>query len=128
MTSNIGRQDATGRAPRGDGHELVVPETEEPRLASPVLADEHAHDHDHPPIPAAYENAHIPTHAWTDPKMLAKGKEIFTELVKKFGGGLITGGETLTRRQSVIDGVQSKKIRLCGMTLHENIAMGAAMG
>ena len=36
------------------------------------------HDHDHPPIPAAYTNAHIPTHVWTDPKMLAKGKEIFT--------------------------------------------------
>lgn len=36
------------------------------------------HDHDHPPIPAAYANAHIPTHVWTDPKMLAKGKEIFT--------------------------------------------------
>jgi mono/diheme cytochrome c family protein len=43
----------------------------------------HAHkpgspQHDHPPIPAAYANAHIPTHVWTDPKMLAKGKEIFT--------------------------------------------------
>ena len=37
-----------------------------------------AHDHDHPPIPAAYANAHIPTDVWTDPKMLAKGKEIFT--------------------------------------------------
>ncbi len=36
------------------------------------------HDHDHPPIAAAYANAHIPTHVWTDPKMLAKGKEIFT--------------------------------------------------
>ena len=36
------------------------------------------HDHDHPPIPAAYATAHIPTHVWTDPKMLAKGKEIFT--------------------------------------------------
>lgn len=36
------------------------------------------HDHDHPPVPAAYAKAHIPTHVWTDPKMLAKGKEIFT--------------------------------------------------
>ena len=36
------------------------------------------HDHDHPSIPAAYANAHIPTHVWTDPKMLARGKEIFT--------------------------------------------------
>jgi mono/diheme cytochrome c family protein len=36
------------------------------------------HDHDHPPIPAAYANAHIPTNVWTDPRMLVKGKEIFT--------------------------------------------------
>jgi mono/diheme cytochrome c family protein len=35
------------------------------------------HDHEHPAIPAAYGNAHVPTHAWTDPKMIAKGKEIF---------------------------------------------------
>lgn len=35
------------------------------------------HDHDHPPVPVAYANAHIPTHVWTDPKMLARGKEIF---------------------------------------------------
>ncbi|MEX2222871.1 MAG: copper-binding protein [Candidatus Rokuibacteriota bacterium] len=36
------------------------------------------HDHDHPPVPAAYANTQIPTNVWTDPKMLAKGKEIFT--------------------------------------------------
>ena len=35
-------------------------------------------DHDHPAVPAAYTNAHIPVHVWTDPKMIAKGKEIFT--------------------------------------------------
>jgi mono/diheme cytochrome c family protein len=35
------------------------------------------HDHEHPAIPAAYANAHVPTHAWTDPKMIARGKEIF---------------------------------------------------
>ena len=35
------------------------------------------HDHEHPAIPAAYANAHVPTHAWTNPKMIAKGKEIF---------------------------------------------------
>ena len=28
-------------------------------------------------FPAAYANAHIPTDVWTDPKMIAKGKEIF---------------------------------------------------
>jgi mono/diheme cytochrome c family protein len=38
----------------------------------------HSHaDHEHPAIPAAYANAHVPIHAWTDPKMIAKGKEIF---------------------------------------------------
>jgi mono/diheme cytochrome c family protein len=34
--------------------------------------------HVHPSIPAVYANAHIPTRVWTDPKMMAKGKEIFT--------------------------------------------------
>ena len=34
-------------------------------------------DHEHPPIPAAYANAQIPPGVWTDPKMIAKGKEIF---------------------------------------------------
>jgi len=43
--------------------------------ASPPKA---AHgDHVHPSIPAAYTNAHIPLQVWTDPKMIAKGKEIF---------------------------------------------------
>ena len=36
------------------------------------------HDHDHPPIASAYSDTHIPPPVWTDPKMLAKGKEIFT--------------------------------------------------
>lgn len=35
------------------------------------------HEHEHPAIPVAYANAHVPTHAWTDPRMSAKGKEIF---------------------------------------------------
>jgi mono/diheme cytochrome c family protein len=38
----------------------------------------HKHDHEHPAVPAAYANSHIPAHVWTDPKMIAKGKEIFT--------------------------------------------------
>jgi mono/diheme cytochrome c family protein len=47
--------------------------------ASPPKAKGHGHgDHEHPAVPAAYANAHIPTRVWTDPKMLAKGKEIFT--------------------------------------------------
>lgn len=38
----------------------------------------HSHaDHEHPAIPAAYANAHVPTQVWTDPKAIAKGKEIF---------------------------------------------------
>ena len=31
----------------------------------------------HVPIPAAYAGAHIPARVWTDPKMIAKGKEIY---------------------------------------------------
>ena len=37
----------------------------------------HKHDHEHPAVPAAYAKSHIPDHVWTDPKMIAKGKEIF---------------------------------------------------
>ncbi len=37
-----------------------------------------AHAHMHAPVPAAYANAHIPARIWTDPKMIAKGKEIYT--------------------------------------------------
>ena len=36
-----------------------------------------AHDHEHPPVPPAYAKADIPQEVWTDPKMLAKGKEIY---------------------------------------------------
>ena len=35
------------------------------------------HDHDHPPVPAAYAKAHLPDGAWTDPKILARGREIY---------------------------------------------------
>jgi mono/diheme cytochrome c family protein len=34
-------------------------------------------DHEHPAVPAAYAKSHIPDHVWTDPKMIAKGKEIY---------------------------------------------------
>jgi len=43
--------------------------------ASPPKA---AHgDHEHPSVPAAYAKAHIPPQVWTDPNMIARGKEIF---------------------------------------------------
>ena len=52
--------------------------------AGPSKAGAHGHapghghgDHEHPAIPATYANAHIPTEAWTDPKMIARGREIF---------------------------------------------------
>src|SRR5262245_41228671 len=34
-------------------------------------------EHVHAPIPAAYKGAHIPARVWTDPTMIAKGKEIY---------------------------------------------------
>jgi hypothetical protein len=47
----------------------------------PKAAHKHAPgahgDHDHPAVPAAYANAHVPAEAWTDPRMIARGKEIF---------------------------------------------------
>jgi mono/diheme cytochrome c family protein len=48
-------------------------------LAAAVVRTAGAHeDHEHPPVPAAYANAHVPIHVWTDPEMVTKGKEIFT--------------------------------------------------
>jgi mono/diheme cytochrome c family protein len=38
----------------------------------------HAHgDHVHAPVPAAYAKAHVPARVWTDPRMIARGQEIF---------------------------------------------------
>jgi mono/diheme cytochrome c family protein len=35
-------------------------------------------DHDHPAVPPAYTNAHVPEKVWTDPAMIARGREIYT--------------------------------------------------
>ena len=33
----------------------------------------------HVPVPLEYGNAHIPSSAWTDPRLIARGKQIFAE-------------------------------------------------
>jgi mono/diheme cytochrome c family protein len=42
--------------------------------------DDQAHDdaggHVHAPVPSKYKGAHVPSAAWTDPRMIARGKEI----------------------------------------------------
>jgi mono/diheme cytochrome c family protein len=49
------------------------------RLAGGAADRAAAHtDHDHADVPAAYANAHVPDHVWTDPAMLAQGREIYT--------------------------------------------------
>jgi mono/diheme cytochrome c family protein len=35
-------------------------------------------DHDHAAVPAAYADSHVPDRVWTDPAMIARGKEIYT--------------------------------------------------
>jgi mono/diheme cytochrome c family protein len=35
------------------------------------------HGHDHPAVPASYASAHLPARVWTDPRMIARGKEIY---------------------------------------------------
>ena len=48
-------------------------------LATVAVRSAGAHeDHEHPAVPAAYANAHVPARAWTDLQMIARGKEIFT--------------------------------------------------
>ena len=52
-----------------------------PAQAGPAKTGDHGHghgDHVHAAVPAAYATAHIPPSVWTDPKAIAKGKEIFT--------------------------------------------------
>lgn len=50
-----------------------------PRADAGAGGPGHAHgDHEHPPVSAAYVNAHVPLAAWTDPKMIARGREIYT--------------------------------------------------
>jgi mono/diheme cytochrome c family protein len=59
-------------------------QAQQPPASAPKAGD-HGHkpgnaahgDHEHPPIAAAYANTQIPPGVWTDPKMIAKGKEIF---------------------------------------------------
>lgn len=45
--------------------------------------DDHAHDEDaagahvHAPVPPEYKGAHVPSAAWSHPRMIARGKEIY---------------------------------------------------
>lgn len=48
-------------------------------LATVAVRSAGAHDdHEHPPVPVAYASSHVPTRVWTDTRMIARGKEIFT--------------------------------------------------
>jgi mono/diheme cytochrome c family protein len=38
---------------------------------------EGAADHVHPPVPDDYRSAHVPASVWTDPGMIARGREIY---------------------------------------------------
>ena len=57
------------------GLPLRTAQAQQPQASPPKAA--HG-DHEHPGVPAAYAHAHIPSRVWTDPKMIAKGKQIFT--------------------------------------------------
>lgn len=47
-------------------------------LATGTVSRVSAHtDHDHATVPAAYADAHVPDRVWTDPAMIARGKEIY---------------------------------------------------
>jgi mono/diheme cytochrome c family protein len=59
---------------------LTLRSAQAQQQAGPPKANGHGHalgDHEHPAVPAAYANARIPAEVWTDPKMIAKGKEIY---------------------------------------------------
>ena len=60
-----------GSASRGAQHLLAQapPPAEGPK-------SEQAHVHVH--VPKSYANANLPTRVWTDPKMIARGKEVYS--------------------------------------------------
>ena len=51
----------------------------ERKLAQATQPQSADHGHIHAPVPAAYASAQIPARTWTDPKMIAKGKEIYMQ-------------------------------------------------
>src|SRR5712691_7138878 len=77
----------TGRAHDPDSKPPTAAGTPvEPDNAQPPGQD-HQHDresregeaHEHPPVPADYQRAHVPAFAWTNERMLARGKTIHLE-------------------------------------------------
>ena len=42
--------------------------------------EDDAGGHAHVPAPIGYADAHVPITVWTDPKMIARGKEIYTAI------------------------------------------------
>jgi mono/diheme cytochrome c family protein len=55
---------------------VLMTEPAAPIAAADTKAGQHHHEH--PAIPPAYANAHLPDRVWTDPRMIARGKEIYT--------------------------------------------------
>lgn len=39
----------------------------------------HGEGHVHAPVPSGYKRAHIPSSAWTDPRLTARGKQVYAE-------------------------------------------------
>ena len=64
----------TGIDSAGPGTHTILAQAQQPGTG-PAAG---AHAHMHAPVPAAYATSHIPARVWTDPKMIAKGKEIYT--------------------------------------------------
>jgi mono/diheme cytochrome c family protein len=54
-----------------------------PYRAAGDPAHEHGHGadhgHPHPAVPKAYENAHLPTSAWMNPALIARGQRIYRD-------------------------------------------------
>jgi mono/diheme cytochrome c family protein len=69
---------APGSAPADPSHEAPSGQ----RDGMPRHGGVHHHgrgDHEHAPVPKAYENAHLPASAWTNPKLIARGRQIYRD-------------------------------------------------
>jgi len=60
-----------GSASHGELHRLA-------QAPQPAEDPKGKQAHVHLGVPKSYANAHLPTRVWTDPRMIARGKEVYT--------------------------------------------------
>ena len=81
----LGAGIARGHDPKSDAHPAPPAGGHQHGGQKPEHRQDHRHDdkeghtegHVHAPVPPEYKSAHVPAAAWTDRRMIARGKEIY---------------------------------------------------